>query len=113
VLNQWSVRLRETSCTRYQTTPSLASVWSDAVDRQPILAKYQIALALAKREPFDTGTEPYQSAQALIELRNAIAHPKELTESERQQKNLEKNYTGSTRSMLGDSFTRGSSPIDV
>jgi hypothetical protein len=73
---------------------ALASVWSDAVDRQPILAKYQIALALAKREPFDTGTEPYQSAQALIELRNAIAHPKELTESERQQKNLEKKLHG-------------------
>jgi hypothetical protein len=58
------------------------------------LAKYQIALALAKREPFEVGAEPYQPALALIELRNAIAHPKELTESERQQKKLEARLHG-------------------
>lgn len=73
---------------------ALASVWSEAFDRQPILAKYQIALALAKREPFDVGAEPYQPALALIELRNAIAHPKELTVSERQQKRLEARLHG-------------------
>jgi hypothetical protein len=72
----------------------LASVWSEAFDRQPILAKYQIALALAEREPFEVGSEPYQPALALIELRNAIAHPKELTESERQQKRLEARLHG-------------------
>lgn len=40
------------------------------------------------------GADPYQSALALIELRNAIAHPKELTESERQQKKLEARLRG-------------------
>lgn len=39
---------------------ALASVWSEAFDRQPILAKYQIALVLAKREAFKVGAEPYQ-----------------------------------------------------
>jgi hypothetical protein len=73
---------------------ALASVWSEAFDRQPILAKYQIALALAKREPFDVGAKPYQPALALIELRNAIAHPKELTESEHQQKRLDARLHG-------------------
>lgn len=74
---------------------ALASVWkNEAFDRQPVMAKYQIALALAKREPFDVGAKPYQQATALIELRNAIAHPKELTESERQQKRLEARLRG-------------------
>jgi hypothetical protein len=73
---------------------ALASVWSDGFDRQPILAKYQIALALAKRETFRVGSEPYQSAFALIELRNAIAHPKELIESDSQQKKLEARLNG-------------------
>jgi hypothetical protein len=68
---------------------SLKSVWSDAFDRQPILAKYQLALALARREPFKASTEPYQSAAALIEVRNAIAHPKEMIASDKQQARLE------------------------
>jgi len=73
---------------------SLASVWSDAFDRQPILAKYQLALTLARREQFKTSGEPYQSAAALIDLRNAIAHPKEITASERHQAKLEKTLRG-------------------
>jgi len=58
------------------------------------LSKYQIALALAKREAFKAGSEPYQGALALVELRNAIAHPKELIESDRQQKKLEARLRG-------------------
>lgn len=73
---------------------TLASVWSEGFDRQPILAKYQIALALAKREPFDMGAEPYQPALALIELRNAITHPKELIESDHRHKKLEAKLHG-------------------
>lgn len=46
---------------------ALAGVWSEAFDRQPILAKYQIALALAKRELFDVGAKPFQPALALID----------------------------------------------
>jgi len=73
---------------------ALASIWSEAFDRQPILAKYQIALALAKREPFEENAKHYRAARALIDLRNAIAHPKELIESERQQQKLEGRLSG-------------------
>jgi hypothetical protein len=73
---------------------ALASVWNEGFDRQPMLAKYQIALALARREPFRTGSDPYQSTAALLDLRNAIAHPKELQESEAQQRKLETRLKG-------------------
>jgi hypothetical protein len=73
---------------------ALASVWSEGFDRQPILNKFQIALALAKREPFTMGQEPYQAARALIDLRNAIAHPKELIESDNQHKKLRARLKG-------------------
>jgi len=73
---------------------ALASVWNEGFDRQPMLAKYQIALALARREGFRTSSDPYQSTAALLDLRNAIAHPKELQESEAQQKKLEKRLKG-------------------
>jgi hypothetical protein len=73
---------------------ALESVWSEGFDRQPTLAKYQIALALARREAFGTDSEPYQSAHALIELRNAIAHPKEIIGSEKQQRRLENALRG-------------------
>jgi len=67
---------------------ALASVWGEGFDRQPLLAKYQIALALAQRDAFKTNSDPYQSVSALVDLRNAIAHPKELQESETQQRKL-------------------------
>jgi len=73
---------------------SLASVWGEAFDRLPILAKYQLALTLAGRDTFRTDREPYQSAAALIELRNAIAHPKEIMGSNKNQQRLERHLRG-------------------
>jgi hypothetical protein len=73
---------------------ALLSVWSEGFDRQPVLAKYQIALAVARRTQFATGTEPYQSVASLIDLRNAIAHPKELIETEPQRHRLEVRLNG-------------------
>lgn len=69
---------------------ALSSVWSDAFERLPVLSKYQVALTLAKCDIFRIGEEPYQSAEALIELRNAIAHPKEILGSQKNQQRLEK-----------------------
>ena len=37
---------------------ALASVWGEGFDRQPLLAKYQIALALAQRDAFKTNSDP-------------------------------------------------------
>jgi hypothetical protein len=71
----------------------LAGIWHDRGDRQPILAKYQVALALGGREVFRKDRDPYQSAAALVELRNEIAHPKELIGSDKQQR-LEKTLHG-------------------
>ena len=68
---------------------ALKSVWSEGFERQPTAAKYQIALALAHGKAFDTGSEPYQSAHALINLRNVISHPKQIIASEDEQKRLE------------------------
>lgn len=69
---------------------ALTNVWIDAFERLPILAKYQLALTLARCDLFKTGEDPYQSAEAVIELRNAIAHPKEIIESKKNQQKLEK-----------------------
>ena len=54
----------------------LAQLWDEGIDRQPTLSKYQIALALAGKPPFRVSAEPYQSVKCLIDLRNALAHPK-------------------------------------
>ena len=73
---------------------ALTSVWGEAFERLPILAKYQLALTLARKDIFQTGSEPYQSAEAVIELRNAIAHPKEILESKKNQQKLENRLRG-------------------
>ena len=51
----------------------LAVLWND-VEQFPLLRKYQVALVACGKEPFDAGAEPYQSAQNLIRLRNALVH---------------------------------------
>jgi hypothetical protein len=51
----------------------LEVLW-ESVDRKNILAKYQLVLAVCGKERFGRGAEPYQSADALIELRNAVVH---------------------------------------
>jgi hypothetical protein len=73
---------------------ALADVWSEAFDRQPTLAKYQIALALARVEGFATNREPYQSAEALITLRNFLAHPKNVFWNEKEEERLLKKLKG-------------------
>jgi hypothetical protein len=73
---------------------ALASVCSEAFERLPIIAKYQLALTPARRDIFSTGSEPYQSVNALIELRNAIAHPKEIRGSHKNQQRLERSLNG-------------------
>jgi hypothetical protein len=55
--------------------PLLAEVW-EVIKRNPTLAKYQIALTLARKPPFDKGASPHQEAVFLIQLRNALVHYK-------------------------------------
>jgi len=51
----------------------LEQLWHD-VEKFPILSKYQIALTAKGSESMVMGTEPYQSAAALVSLRNALLH---------------------------------------
>jgi hypothetical protein len=51
----------------------LEVLW-ESVDRTKNLAKYQLVLAVCGKERFNKGLEPYQSVDALIDLRNAVVH---------------------------------------
>jgi hypothetical protein len=42
--------------------------------RYTVADKYAIALAIADKEPFDKGAEPWQSVVKLVKLRNALIH---------------------------------------
>lgn len=53
----------------------LVHVW-DSVEDIRTLQKYQVALVLAQKAPFDQGTPPFQPASHLIVLRNNLIHYK-------------------------------------
>jgi hypothetical protein len=59
-------------------TPTINSVMAqelaEMIDRESILRKYALALALRKGERLDMGGPSVQNADALIRLRNAIVH---------------------------------------
>lgn len=74
----------------------LEVLW-EAVDRTQILAKYQLVLAVCGKERLAKGAEPHQSADALIDLRNAVVHFKpewddELDEHARLEKRLARKF---------------------
>lgn len=55
----------------------LGRLWKRGVPRTArfaVLDKYDIALDLLAKPPFDRGQEPFQGASALIALRNALIH---------------------------------------
>jgi hypothetical protein len=47
---------------------------ADLVDREPILRKFSMALAIRSGKDLDFGIAPVQNADALIKLRNAVVH---------------------------------------
>lgn len=69
---------------------ALRDVWDEKADHLPMFSKYHIAIAFAGAEMFHRGSEPFQSADALVTLRNYIAHPKELMSGETSQEKLRK-----------------------
>lgn len=54
----------------------MADIWKHEFSKKyfPILTKFEKALTLAKKEPFDPGALPYQCIWLLIKLRNALIH---------------------------------------
>jgi len=51
----------------------LAELW-ELVEQQQVLGKYQVALAACGKSRFDKGADPYQGADGLIKIRNALIH---------------------------------------
>jgi len=68
----------------------LEQLWTQA-EEFSILRKYQVALVACGRDPMQEGSEPFQSAAALIVLRNALTHFKpEWDDSLIEHKKLER-----------------------
>jgi hypothetical protein len=49
---------------------------AEDLDRMSTLGRYQLVLHLLNREPFDRGAQPFQDADLLVALRNALVHYK-------------------------------------
>jgi hypothetical protein len=56
-----------------QALNTLGGMW-EYIERQEILGKFQVALLLLGKPPFAKGQAPYQDAQALVLIRNALVH---------------------------------------
>jgi hypothetical protein len=74
----------------------MAEYWrsTDQGERGRILDKYQLLLAFAGQPAMEKGAQPYQDANLVIQLRNAIAHfrPQDLSPDE--PVNMEKRLRG-------------------
>jgi hypothetical protein len=58
------------------TIRSLGALWRTASVPKSLglLDKFQLALTLARKDPFEAGSNPYQDGALLIQLRNALIH---------------------------------------
>ena len=60
---------------KFRLHKKLAAAWRDgSAANGTTLQKYQTALLLAEKETFDAGSEPYQSMESAIRLRNHLIH---------------------------------------
>jgi hypothetical protein len=77
-INEWFSYPEEIAARpRPSTGLRIQKMWSLGVPRTAsfqILQKYQIGLALAEGSTFEEGSEPFQSARLLVELRNWLVH---------------------------------------
>jgi len=76
-----------------------AEMWKLGIPRTAsysIVEKYEIALALAEKEPLDRGTVVYQDVKLLIRLRNALIHyePMSSTSTAEASQKLEQKFQG-------------------
>jgi len=77
----------------------LAEMWELDVPRTAaysILRKYEIALALAQKQPLDRAALIYQDAKLLVRLRNALIHyePMSSTSSAKSSQDEEQRFRG-------------------
>lgn len=67
----------------------LGRFWSD-IERAPVLHRYQVVLMVADAERFDERRAPFQDADSLMKLRDALVHFRpERPESRRRLRTLE------------------------
>ena len=67
----------------------LGRFWSD-IERAPVLHRYQVVLMVADAERFDERRAPFQDADSLMKLRDALVHFRpEKPESRRRLRTLE------------------------
>lgn len=52
----------------------LLALLGEPLERASTLDRYQIALGLLDREPFETGAQPFQDTVLLVKLRNMLVH---------------------------------------
>ena len=72
----------------------LDKLW-ETFELKPILEKFEFALLLREKRKLDRGTRAYESASALIELRNALTHFKpEWTDLATRHRKLSKRLDG-------------------
>jgi hypothetical protein len=83
---------------RPKTRHEMAQLWreTNGGERLQALSKYQLLLAFAGHDPLDRGTQPYQDAQLLVTLRNALIHykPEDRPAFEETPHNMEKKLRG-------------------
>lgn len=53
---------------------ALSAAWDACSNNLPMLAKYELALAVCRAKAFDKGRNPYQDVVAVTKLRNAVIH---------------------------------------
>ena len=75
-INEWYVDAARGLTSVHPASAKLANQLSSLglFDRTSSLEKYQAALVICGHEPFKTGENPFQAAQAVIQLRNALIH---------------------------------------
>jgi hypothetical protein len=74
------------------TVKALAELWRMAQEKWAFLDKYQAALLVAGKEPFNRGALPYQDADLLRGLRNIMIHAKPETSEAGTEHKLEKRF---------------------
>jgi len=87
---------------------TLQELWF-SLEEKPILVKYQLALTICKKEKFDKGQNPFQDANRLITLRNALVHYKpewdtDLNEHKKLESYLKGRFNISPFSHSNDAF---------
>ena len=85
---------------------SLLAQGAPIPDKQPTLDKYQQTLHGCKREQFDKGSDPFQSAALAIRVRNALIHYKPEWVTSNQPRNLDT----ALKAKLQDSYSLNVTP---